>query len=286
MPLKPRYWLECLEFLFLPTCSPLWDSEHLFLVWASNLEWNRLRFCSSENFNFVRIGEKTAYIPKCLAITLCNLSWYCSDYSWLCHWCSCETTAVGNSGFCELGSLLMTSLLWAPSKQHSSQECVRGTPLYLSQESPCCCHPSRSRGCVGCYRADGAAWLSSSMSPDAMGLFSLQSREEVLQGHDRLQGKFLSPADSCSCKLPFFCILPLCVLCVLEVELFDGWPWAVGPLQAELSNSALSCCTHFSQPGAIQSSKRSVVLLWLIVTVVIKRLHITVSYHEGNPILI
>lgn len=42
----------------------------------------------------------------------------------------------------------------------------------------------------------------------------------------------------------------------------------------------------FPQPAATQSSKRSVVLLWLIVTVVVTRLHITASYHERNPILI
>lgn len=48
--------------------------------------------------------------------------------------------------------------------------------------------------------------------------------------------RLLSPANSCSCKL-LFCFLPLSVLCVPAVELLDGWPWAVGPLQTELGTS-------------------------------------------------
>lgn len=88
------------------------DSEHLLLVLASNLEWNGLRFCSPGNFNFVRIGEETACVPESHTITLCN-PWYCWDYSWLCHWCPSETTAVGNSGLYEawesLGDILAVS---------------------------------------------------------------------------------------------------------------------------------------------------------------------------------
>lgn len=154
-------------------------------------------------------------------------------------------------GSVSLGNILMTSLLWAPSKQHSSQECVRGTPLCLSQESPCCCHPSRSRGCVGCHRADGAAWLSSSTSPDAMGLYSLQSREEVLQGHARLQASF-------SCRFMFLRasvlhFAPLCSVCASRgvvgwlatgCESTADWAWnqlcSSAPLI--LSTILTACC--------------------------------------------
>lgn len=82
-----------------------------------------MRFCSPGNFSLVRIGDKTTCVLESNTITLCNPLWYCSDYSWLCAWCLCETAAVGNSGLCEawesLGDVADMS-----SKQHSSQGCV------------------------------------------------------------------------------------------------------------------------------------------------------------------
>lgn len=174
-----------------------------------------MRFCSPDNFSLVRIGDKTTCVPESNTITLCNPSWYCSDYSWLCPWCPCETAAVGNSGLCEawesLGDVADMS-----SKQHSSQGCVGSAHACLctshKRVPAAVTHPVLVVALAVTHGADGAAWLSSSTPPDAMGLFSLQSSEEVLQGHTRLQGKFLSPAGSCCCKLPFFCI-PLCSVC-------------------------------------------------------------------------
>lgn len=177
-----------------------------------------MRFCSPGNFSLVRIGDKITCVPESNTITLCNSSWYCSDYSWLCAWCLCETAAVGNSGLCEAWESLGDLADISPQQTAQlSGVCRVGTwaPLYLSQESPCCCHPSRSRGCLGCYtrsrwgclaQLQHFSWCNGSF------LFSLQSSEEVLQGHARLQGKFLSPAGSCCCKLPFFCI-PLRSVC-------------------------------------------------------------------------
>lgn len=140
--------------------------------------------------------------------------------SWLCHWCPCETAAVGSSGLCEAWESLVDIPAMSPLEAAQlSGACQRQTSVPVSGVS-LLLSPSRSCGGIGCYRADGAAWLSSSTSSDGIGLFSPQSRVEGLQGHARLQWKFLSPVDSCSCKLPF-CVLPLSVLCV-QVELLDA----------------------------------------------------------------
>lgn len=190
------------------------------------------------------IGEKATCIPECLTITLCSLSWYCSDY-WLCHWCSCETTAVGNSELWELGSPLVTSLLWAP---------VSSTALRSVSEAHLCPSPRTVPAAVTPHVLVVVLAVTEQMGlPGSapaplllLWVFSIcRAGKRFCRGMPGFRGSF-SPEDSCSCKLLFSCILPLSVLCVLVVEL-DGWPWAVGPLQAELGTSfptqPPSCCT-------------------------------------------
>lgn len=45
------------------------------------------------------------------AIILCNPPLYCSDCSWLCHWCPWEATAAGRSELCE-GVLVSVRMSW------------------------------------------------------------------------------------------------------------------------------------------------------------------------------
>ena len=110
-----------------------------------------------------------------------------------------------------LGSLLMTFLIRAPGKQHTSLESATGwqmgASIALRRELPTTI--TRHLLLVALVVIQGTDWLALlrfSVSPDVTGLSSssLQSSEAVLQGHLRLQGKSLRPAGPCHCKLPFF----------------------------------------------------------------------------------
>ena len=132
-----------------------------------------------------------------------------------------------------LDSLLVTSLIWAPRKQHASLDSASGRQMGASvplrRESPTTItHRLFLVALVVIWGADRAALLSSSASPDVTGLCSLQSGEAVLQGHLRLWVKSLPPAGPCCCKLPFFCIIgprPICVCWWGSFWLFGHGLW-------------------------------------------------------------
>lgn len=138
-------------------------------------------------------------------------------------------------------SFLVTSLIQAPSKQHTSIACQVGrwVPLYL-RESPIISHCLFLAMLVVIWGTDLSALLSSSISPDVMGLSPsvCGAVKRFCKGTSAFGGSlFLLLVLAAASFHPSTLLAPLPSVCA-RGGIFGCL--AVGPLQAALGTSYLT----------------------------------------------